>query len=56
MVKEGTLKATVLQDGVGQINGAISIVEAMVRGEKFDATPVIPFVLVTADNVDQYLS
>jgi len=55
MVKEGTLKATVLQDGVGQINGAISIVEALVKGEEFDPNPVIPFVLVTADNVDEYL-
>lgn len=56
MVKEGTMKATVLQDGVGQINGAISIVEAMIKGEEFDANPVIPFVLVTSENVDQYLS
>lgn len=56
MVKEGTMKATVLQDGVGQINGAISIVESLIKGEEYDANPVIPFVLVTADNVDQYLS
>ncbi len=55
MVKEGTLKATVLQDGVGQINGAIAIVEALVKGEEYDPNPVIPFVLVTADNVDEYL-
>lgn len=56
MVKQGTMKATVLQDGVGQINGAISIVEALVKGEEFETNPVIPFVLVTADNVDQYYS
>ena len=55
MVKEGSLKATILQDGVGQINGAISIVESLVKGEAFDPAPVIPFVLVTADNVDDYL-
>ena len=55
MVKEGTMKATILQDGVGQINGAISIVEALVKGEEFDPAPVIPFVLVTADNVADYL-
>ena len=55
MVKEGTLKGTILQDGVGQINGAIDIVKAMVAGEEYDANPVIPFVMVTSENVDQYL-
>ena len=55
MVKDGSLKATILQDGVGQINGAIEIVEALVNGESFDPAPVIPFVLITADNVDDYM-
>ena len=49
------MKATILQDGVGQINGAIEIVEAIVKGEEFDPNPVIPFVLVTEENVDDYL-
>ena len=56
MVKEGTLKGTILQDGVGQINGAIDIIKAMVAGESYDANPVIPFVMVTSDNVDEYLN
>ena len=55
MVQDGSLKATILQDGVGQINGAISIVESLVKGEAFDPAPVIPFVLVTADNVADYI-
>ena len=55
MVKDGAMKATILQDGVGQINGAIEIVEAIVKGEEFDPNPVIPFVLVTEENVDDYL-
>ena len=55
MVKDGAMKATILQDGVGQINGAIEIVEAIVKGEEFDPKPVIPFVLVTEENVDDYL-
>ena len=55
MVKDGSLKATILQDGVGQINGAIEIVESLVAGEEFDPAPVIPFVLITQDNVDDYL-
>ena len=56
MVKDGSLKATVLQDGVGQINGAIDIVEKLVAGESFDPAPVIPFVLITQDNVDDYMN
>ena len=36
-------------------SGAISIVEALVAGEEFDPAPVIPFVLVTEENVDEYL-
>ena len=55
MVKDGSLKATILQDGVGQINGSIAIVEALVKGESFDPAPVIPFVLITQDNVDDYM-
>ena len=55
MVKDGAMKATILQDGVGQINGAIEIVEAIVKGEEFEPNPVIPFVLVTEENVDDYL-
>ena len=56
MVKEGTLKATVLQDGVGQITGAIDVLRAILKGESYDPNPVIPFVLITSDNVDQYLN
>ncbi|MBO7709543.1 MAG: substrate-binding domain-containing protein [Lachnospiraceae bacterium] len=56
MVKVGSLKATILQDGVGQINGAIDIVEKLVAGESFDPAPVIPFVLITQDNVDDYMN
>ena len=55
MVQDGSMKATILQDGVGQINGAISIVESLVKGEAFDPAPVIPFVLVTQDNVADYI-
>ena len=56
MVKEGTMKATVLQDGVGQVTAGFDIVEKCIKGESFDPNPVIPFVLVTSDNVDQYYS
>ncbi len=55
MVKDGEMGATVLQDGVGQIGAAIDIIKAIINGEEFDANPVIPFVLVTQENADQYL-
>ena len=55
MVKDGELGATVLQDGVGQITAAINVITALNNGETFEAAPVIPFVLVTKDNVDDYL-
>lgn len=55
MVKAGELGATVLQDGVGQVGAGIEVITALINGEEFDPAPVIPFVLVTKDNVDQYL-
>lgn len=55
MVKDGELGATILQDGVGQIAAGINVITALINGEEYDKAPVIPFVLVTKDNVDQYL-
>lgn len=55
MVKDGELGATVLQDGIGQVMGAIEAIQTMVNGGEVKSNPQIPFVLVTKDNVDQYL-
>ncbi len=55
MIKDGDLGATVLQDGVGQVAAGINVITALINGEDFDSAPVIPFVLVTKDNVDEYL-
>jgi len=55
MVKDGDLGATVLQDGVGQVSAGIDVITALINGESYEAAPVIPFVLVTKDNVDEYL-
>lgn len=55
MVKDGDLGATILQDGVGQVAAAIDIITSLINGEEYDSSPVIPFVLVTTDNVDDYL-
>ena len=59
MVKEGTLGATVLQDGEGQCEYAVNVIlRALLTGETEGVNMQkddIPFILVTAENVDQYL-
>ena len=55
MVKAGEMGATVLQDGVGQVKAAVSVIDAIIAGQPFEKENIVPFVLVTKDNVDQYL-
>ena len=55
MIKEGTLGATVLQDAVGQVNAGIDAIVASIKGETVEKNYIVPFVLVTPENVDQYL-
>ncbi len=56
MIKEGTLGATVLQDGVGQVTAGIDAIKADIAGETVEKEYVVPFVLVTSENVDEYLT
>lgn len=55
MVKDGTLGATVLQDGAGQVNAGIDAIVSAIKGETVDKSYTVPFVVVTSENVDQYL-
>lgn len=55
MVKDGEMGATVLQDGEAQVQGAIDLILKALKGEEVEDEVLIPFVLVTADNVDEYL-
>lgn len=55
MVKDGEMGATVLQDGSGQVGGAIDLIKKAINGETTEKEVMIPFVLVTKDNVDEYL-
>lgn len=55
MIKNGEMGATVLQDGVGQIKAAVTVIEGLVNGQNVEKYPSIPFVLITKDNVDLYL-
>jgi ABC-type sugar transport system substrate-binding protein len=55
MVKDGTLRATVLQDGAAQVTTAISLIPDILAGKTVEKSIMVPFPLVTPDNVDQYL-
>lgn len=56
MVKAGELGATVLQNGVGQLQAGIDAMVDDINGKAPASKNVdVPFVLVTADNVDEYL-
>jgi len=55
MVKQGSLKATILQDGAAQVKAGIALIPDIIAGKAVEKTIMIPFVLVDASNVDQYL-
>lgn len=55
MVKDGKLDATVLQDAKGQGGSGVEVADKAVNGETPEAITWIDFVLVSPDNVDQYL-
>ncbi|MBN2859121.1 MAG: substrate-binding domain-containing protein [Sphaerochaetaceae bacterium] len=55
MVKAGTLRSTVLQDGAAQVSTAISLIPDIIAGKEVPKTTMVPFTLVTSENVDNYL-
>ena len=55
MVKEGTLGATVLQDGAAQVKTAIALIPDIIAEKEVEKDIMVPFTLVTKDNVDEYL-
>ena len=54
-VKAGELDATVLQDANGQGKGSVDVAFKIANGDTYEKNTSIPFVLITKDNVDQYL-
>jgi ABC-type sugar transport system substrate-binding protein len=54
-VKAGTYGISVLQDAAGQGGGSIEVAVKIVRGEDYPVDTRIPFVGITAENVDAYL-
>lgn len=55
MVKDGALLGTVLQDGAAQVTTAVNLIPDIIAGKTVEKSIMVPFTLVTADNVDQYL-
>lgn len=54
-VKDGKMDATVYQDCKGQAEGAIEAAYKLAKGESVEKEILIPFILVTTKNVDEYL-
>ena len=54
-VTEGRMAATVFQDAVGQGTSAVNAAYRIAKGEKVPDRIMIPFVLVTKDNVSEYI-
>lgn len=55
MVADGELDATVFQDGAGQIRKSIEVAVEVLAGNEVEAEYMIPFVLITQDNVNDYI-
>ena len=54
-IKDGRMVATVLQDAKGQGAGAGDYVIKALKGEKLEPINWIPFVLITKENLNDYL-
>lgn len=54
-IKEGGLACTVFQNAEGQGAGAVDQAMKILRGEEYERDFMIPFELVTVENVDNYL-
>lgn len=55
-VKDGGLACTVFQNAEGQGAGAVDQAIKILKGEEFERDFMIPFELVTIENVDEYLN
>jgi ABC-type sugar transport system substrate-binding protein len=55
MVKNGELRSTVFQDGAGQVSKAVELLAQLVKGQSIPKSVMVDFVMITQDNVGQYL-
>ncbi len=54
-VKDGTLAATVFQDSTGQGAGAVQVAVDVATGKTVSPLTMVDYVLVTLDNVDEFI-
>lgn len=54
MISNNTMLATVLQDGVGQVNAAVEALVCAINKEKYEKEYIVPFVLITSENLSEY--
>lgn len=55
-MQRGELAVSVFQDPIGQGGGAVQVAIALVNGEEVDSVNMVPFRLVTPDNLDEFLA
>ncbi len=55
MIRDGELKGTVLQDGVGQMTAGIDTIVQVINEGKCAKNVTVPFVMITEENVGDYL-
>jgi len=48
-------RGDILQDGAAQVSTAISLIPDIIAGKQVPKTTMVPFTLVTSENVDAYL-
>jgi ABC-type sugar transport system, periplasmic component len=54
MVKSGQLDGSILQDANGQGTQSVDACADIIQGKTVQKSIMVPFVLITKDNVDQY--
>lgn len=55
MIQKGEMKATIYQDGAGQVGKAIELIPDILAGNPVEKSYMIDFVLITKDNVADYI-
>lgn len=54
-IKDGRLSASVLQDAAGQAGTVIDVAVKVAKGEEVESRYNVPFQLITAENVDEFI-
>ncbi|MCD2492319.1 substrate-binding domain-containing protein [Lacrimispora sp. NSJ-141] len=55
MIQKGEMQATIYQDGAGQVGKAIELIPDILSGKSVEKSYMIDFVLITKDNVEDYI-